>query len=31
MALTHNISAHLTSEGWVNRAVQLAAAIGASS
>ncbi|TDZ77069.1 terminase large subunit domain-containing protein [Mycobacteroides salmoniphilum] len=30
IALTHNISAHLTSEGWVNRAVELAVAIGAS-
>lgn len=30
IALTHNASAHLTSEGWVNRAAQLATAIGAS-
>ncbi|MBN7403646.1 terminase family protein [Mycobacteroides abscessus subsp. abscessus] len=30
ITLTHNISAHLTSEGWVNRAVELAVAIGAS-
>ncbi len=30
IALTHNASAHLTSEAWVNRAVQLAIAIGAS-
>ncbi|WP_234802636.1 terminase large subunit domain-containing protein [Mycobacteroides salmoniphilum] len=30
IALTHNVSAHLTSEGWVNRAVELAVAIGAS-
>jgi hypothetical protein len=30
IALTHNLSAHLTSEGWVNRAVELAVTIGAS-
>ncbi len=30
ITLTHNASAHLTSEGWVNRAVELAVAIGAS-
>jgi hypothetical protein len=30
IALTHNVSAHLTSEGWVNRAVELATTIGAS-
>lgn len=30
IALTHNISARLTSEGWVKRAVELAMAIGAS-